>query len=128
MFNGIYSGVGYNPQMQIPYQTQYNTLRQDFSPKQEITKVNGENGARAFYLPPNSSVLLLDESQPIVWLKMTDGAGYPTITPYAITPYQAEPKPDFSSLEMRIKKLEDMINAKPDITNADSTTAKSSDK
>ena len=112
MFNGIYGGVGYNPQMQIPYQTQYNTLRQDFSPKQEIIRVNGENGARAFNLPPNSGILLLDETAPIVWLKQTDGAGYPTLTPYSITPYQAEPPIDTKSLEQRVTRLEELLNGK----------------
>ena len=33
-------------------------------------------------MPPNSSIILLDESAPLIWLKMNDGAGYPTITPY----------------------------------------------
>ena len=103
-----------------PYQTPVNPFRQDFMQRQEIIKVNGENGAKAYNMPPNSSILLLDETQPIVWLKMTDGAGYPTITPYSITPYQPEQKPDFSSLEMRIKKLEDMINEQSNNANVKS--------
>lgn len=129
MFNGIYGGVGYNPQMQIPYQTQYNTLRQDFSPKQEIIRVNGENGARAFNLPPNSGILLLDETAPIVWLKQTDGAGYPTLTPYSITPYQAEPPIDTKSLEQRVARLEELLNGKSHNGTAKSKTdtAKQSD-
>lgn len=103
----------YNPQyggyQQNPYQARFNSMQGDTTPRYDIVKVNGENGAKAFNLPPNSSVLLLDETAPIIWLKTTDGAGYPTITPYSITPYQAETKPDFNSLEARIKKLEDMI-------------------
>lgn len=43
-------------------------------PKQEVVKVNGENGARAFPMSANSSALLLDESGTIVWLVTTDGA------------------------------------------------------
>ena len=49
--------------------------------RMEVIKVNGEPGARAFNMPPNSSVLLLDESAPIVWLKTTDGAGYASLNP-----------------------------------------------
>ena len=37
-------------------------------------------------MPPNSSIILLDESAPLIWLKMTDGAGYSTITPYRKEP------------------------------------------
>ena len=80
--------------------------------RMEIVRVNGENGARAFQLPPNSNVLLLDESAPLVWLVQTDGAGYKTATPYSIAPYQAQSPPDYSSLEERIKRLEEMINGR----------------
>ena len=62
--------------------------------RQEIIRVNGENGARAYQMAPNSSALLLDESAPLVWLVQTDGAGYKTEAPYTITPYQAQPAPD----------------------------------
>ena len=86
--------------------------------RMEIVRVNGENGARAFQLPPNSNVLLLDESAPLVWLVQTDGAGYKTVAPYTIAPYQAQPAPDYSELEERIRRLEDLINGrKPDFAN-----------
>lgn len=86
--------------------------------RQEIVHVNGENGARAYQLPPNSNILLLDDTAAIVWLCQTDGAGYKTVTPYTITPYQPEPVPDMKSLESRIAKLEEMLNGKPDSSNA----------
>lgn len=78
--------------------------------KSEVTKVSGRNGATAFPLAPNSSALLLDETAPIVWLKTTDGAGYPTLTPYDISVHHDEPTVDTKSLEMRIAKLEEIIN------------------
>ncbi len=80
----------------------------------QITRVNGRNGADAFRMAPNSSILLMDENDPIVWLKQTDGAGYATVTPYTVTPYQAAQPVDVTSLESRVKRLEDMINAKSD--------------
>lgn len=83
--------------------------------KQDVIRVNGKGGAEAFVLPPNSSVLLLDETSPLVWLKTTDGAGYPSLTPYTITPYKEEPMPDFKTLSDRITKLEAVIN-EPDFT------------
>lgn len=85
----------------------------------EIIRVNGENGARAFQMAPNSSVLLMDEFAPLVWMAQTDGAGYKTVTPFKIAPYQADPAPDLGSLEGRIKRLEDMLNGwKPDAGSA----------
>ena len=67
---------------------------------------------------PNSSILLLDANDPIVWLKTTDGAGYPTLIPYTITPYQQPPEITNADLLARIKKLEAIINGKPDFANA----------
>ena len=87
---------------------------QSYIPQQrcEVVKVNGRNGAEMYQMAPNSSILLLDETAPIVWLKTTDGAGYPTITPYSITPYQPEPEISAKSLDERISKLEEIINAR----------------
>lgn len=83
--------------------------------RMEIIRVNGEGGARAYQMPPSSNALLLDEANPLVWLVQTDGAGYKTVTPYTITPYQAAPAPDLGTLEQRITRLEGMINGwKPD--------------
>lgn len=89
----------------------------------EVIRVNGKNGAEAFQMAPNSQVLLLDETAPIVWLKTTDGAGYPTVTPYEITPAQTQEQKDadkFAALESRISSLEELINAKSNTRNAKS--------
>lgn len=102
-----YNNPLYNPMvnpylgMQRPYQQQ---------PKQEVVKVNGENGARAFPLGANSSALLLDESGVIVWLVTTDGAGYKTVAPFDISPHEAAPAPNYNDLEQRISALERMMN------------------
>lgn len=87
--------------------------------RQEVIRVNGENGARAMGLAPNSSALVLDETAPIVWLCQTDGAGYKTCTAYKITPVQQEQQETVRSLEERIKRLEALINGKPDTQPAD---------
>ena len=78
--------------------------------QQQVVRVNGENGARAYQIGANSSAMLLDESGLMVWLVTSDGAGYKTVTSYDITPHQAEPVPDFGSLENRIKRLEETVN------------------
>ena len=103
-----YNPSGYNPSGYSP--TGYGMPRSVYT---EVVKVHGEEGANAFRLEPNSSILLLDETQPVVWLKVTDGAGYATLSPYSISPLQKTPPVDIQSLEARIKRIEDMINAKP---------------
>ena len=76
----------------------------------QIIRVNGENGARAFQMAPNSSSLLLDENNPILWLCQTDGAGYKSVTPYKIEPYKPEPAPDLEDILQRLNKLEEKVN------------------
>ena len=82
-----------------------------FANQQQVVRVNGENGARTYQLGANSSALLLDESGLMVWLVTSDGAGYKTVSAYDITPHQVAPAPDYGSLEERIKKLEEYMNA-----------------
>ena len=77
---------------------------------QQIVRVNGENGARAYQLPPNSSALLLDETAPLVWLVQSDGGGYRSATPYKIEKYEPEPQPDMKAIMDRLLSLEEKIN------------------
>lgn len=90
---------------------------QPYMQPQQIIKVNGENGARAYQMMPNSSALLLDESAPRLFLAQTDGAGYKTIASYKLEPYVEEPVPDLNELSTRISKLEEIINGKSNTTN-----------
>ena len=76
----------------------------------QVVRVNGENGARAYQMGPNSSALLLDESGNIVWLVTTDGAGYKTVGAYDITPHQQQMPAEYGDLETRIKRLEEIVN------------------
>ena len=78
-----------------------------------IVRVSGKPGAEAYQMAPNSEALLLDETQPVVWLKTTDGAGYPKLTAYDIIVHEEEVI-DYKSINERLKRLEDYINAKPD--------------
>lgn len=111
MYNMPYNMNGINGINNIPnYYNSQNNMVSGYGLKQEIIRVNGENGARTYQLQPNSSVLLLDESAPIVWLAQTDGAGYKTVSAYEIKPYEARPEIDLCDLETRIKRIEDMIN------------------
>ncbi len=96
--------------MQNPYQARLDALQPSQMQRCEITRVTGRNGAEAYQMPPNCSNLLLDETAPIVWLAQTDGAGYKSLTPYTITPYQPAPPVDVNSLEDRVRRLEELLN------------------
>lgn len=76
----------------------------------QVVKVNGEGGANAFSMGPNSSALLLDTSGTMIWAVTTDGAGYKTVVPYDIQPHKNPEQIAVKSLEDRIRRLEEMIN------------------
>ena len=80
------------------------------APQMQVTRVNGEGGANAFSIGPNSSALLLDTSGTMIWAVTTDGAGYKTVVPYDIAPHKTQEEKTYTTLESRIKRLEDMIN------------------
>jgi hypothetical protein len=121
--NNPYMTGGYQPIMQNPYQARLNAMQGDFMSRQDILRVNGENGAKMINLAPNGSALALDENAPILWVVQADGAGYKTVTPFSITPYQAATTPDYNTLEARIKRLESLINEQSDNANAKSSIA-----
>ena len=106
-------------QFMNPYLNPYGMQAQSYQPLQmntmgqpvQVVRVNGENGARSYQLGPNSSALLLDESGLMVWLCTTDGAGYKTVSAYDITPHQTAASPDYGTLETRVQRLEEIINA-----------------
>ena len=99
-----------------PYAQPYNNYPQRY----EILKVNGRNGAEALQMLPNSEALLLDSTAPLIWVAQTDGAGYKTLTPFTIAPYEPTPAPDnsqkLSDFETRLKRLEDLFNEKSNST------------
>ena len=100
----------------------YNYNPYGFIPRQEVVRVNGRNGAEAYQMAPNSSILLLDETAPIIWLKTTDGASYPTVTGYQITPVETQTERTvdarYSQLEERIAKLEEILDGKSNTSDA----------
>lgn len=83
------------------------------APRHEIIHVTGRGGVEALQMAPDSQVLLLDDTAPLVWLCKTDGAGYKTATPFAVTPYE-EPKPvDMAEINARLARLEELLNDQP---------------
>lgn len=93
-----------------PYITAAMPQQAQAVPQQEVVKVNGYNGANSYSMGANSSALLLDVSGKLVWMVTTDGAGYKTIGAYDITPHEDTISSAYNDLEIRITKLEAILN------------------
>ena len=115
MYNNFpYGGLFPQQQSQSGYNSMFNAQQQMNLPRTELIKVSGENGANAYAMAPNSSAALFDTTASVVYIKTTDGAGYPTITPFDLVPHKAAPQIDVASLEARIKRLEEVMASAPD--------------
>lgn len=60
------------------------------TPGATLIKVSGMEGAKAFQMPPNAAVALFHESEDIMYVKTTDGAGFPTIHTFRFEPYEED--------------------------------------
>jgi hypothetical protein len=110
-----------NPMGGMPYSNTYQTSNYSYRlPTYEIVRVNGRGGANAFQMGANSSILLLDETDNVVWLAQTDGAGYKTVTPFKISPYDEQPVVDVSAITARIEALENSVRELKEMRNVKS--------
>ncbi|MBR3161002.1 MAG: hypothetical protein IKF14_18395 [Atopobiaceae bacterium] len=64
-----------------PYQYQQTPQPQQFD---NVVTVTGIDGANAFRIGPNSRAILVDGNEDVVYLKTTDGGGFPTLRAFSI--------------------------------------------
>lgn len=85
----------FNPYQPMPsygygyYQPQQHQPQQQ--PMHGFVYVTGIDGAKAYQMPPNSEMPLFDDSGDVLYIKTTDGAGFPTITVVDCTRRDSQP-------------------------------------
>ena len=121
--NGFNNYNQFQPQLTQP---QVNT--------QNLIRVNGIDGAKAYQMPANSTVALFDNNEDIMYIKTTDGAGFPAIRTFAFNEVVANTNPiqdtaDYVTRDEFNKLKEELLNGKQSISRSKSnlTTDKSSD-
>lgn len=122
-YNAMFGGY---PQMSPYYANMYGQRQQQSQanvlPPQQVIQVDGRASIDTLQMSPNSSILIMDKSQPIVWLCVSDGLGKVTASAYDITPHQDIPPVDVNALEQRISALETMLTALTEV-NSDESNA-----
>ena len=104
----------YNPQMN----------NQQIFPQeqpQNLIRVNGIDGAKAYQMNANSTVALFDSNEDIMYIKNTDGSGFPSIRMFKFEEVnettKSEEKQDYiSRKEFEEFKKELMNNGKQSIS------------
>lgn len=71
-----------------PYANNYN------SNNNQLTRVTGIEGAKTYQMFPNSTVALFDSNEDIMYIKSTDGGGFPTIRTFKFEEVTSAPKQD----------------------------------
>lgn len=114
-------------QQQMP-QNQFSQFQQT-QPQiqtQNLIRVNGIDGAKAYQMTPNSTVALFDSNEDIMYVKSTDGAGFPQIRRFKFVEMQesqtkqAENVDFVSREEFENFKKEIMSNGKQSVRKSES--------
>lgn len=120
---------GFNNYNQFPQQ-----LNQPQMSTQNLIRVNGIDGAKAYQMPANSTVALFDNNEDIMYIKTTDGAGFPAIRTFAFNEVVRNTNPiqdttDYVTRDEFNKLKEELLNGKQSISRSKSnlTTDKSTD-
>lgn len=124
-YNNIYGGYPYgqtfNP-YSPPQQPQQNY---NVPPLNQYAYVNGPEGAKAFQVPPNQTMMLMDNDNPIVYMKQASATGQSFIRYFKLIEINEDQlknkssevnyalKSDLDSILARLSKLEE-INKKED--------------
>lgn len=115
MFQNPYAAL--MPQNQFYPQPQQALNNQQFLPQNEVQnliRVNSIEGAKAYQMSPNSTVALFDSNEDIMYIKSTDGAGFPSIRSFRFeelkTDTHPEPSVDYISREEFEKFKEEVMN------------------
>lgn len=132
MFQNPYASLmGQNPYYNQPMNNQQ-FFQQE--PTQSLIRVNGIEGAKAYQMNANSTVALFDSNNDIMYVKTTDGAGFPSIRTFNFVEIKQNEKSSgsqdyISRQEFEEFKKELMNNGKQSISRSKSnlTTDKSTD-
>lgn len=95
---------------------------------QNLIRVNGIDGAKTYQMPANSTVALFDSNEDIMYIKTTDGAGFPSIRTFNFVEIKQNEKSSgsqdyISRQEFEEFKKELMNNGKQSISRSKSNLA-----
>ena len=78
-------------------------------PQQQIIQANGKASIDALRMAPNSSVLIMDTTAPLVWMCVSDGLGNVSATAYDIAVHK-DPEPiSINALDERLAAIEKVL-------------------
>ena len=113
-----------------PYNAQYNAPQNAVN---QLIRVTGIDGAKAYQMAANSTVALFDSNEDIMYVKTTDGAGFGTIRAFSFSEIDlsatAKPttteyvtKAEFEKLRNEVQTYAEQFISKPKTAKSKSAT------
>ena len=111
---------------QQPLYNNQSAYQQSYQQSMNLTRVTGYEGARAYQMPANSTAALFDSNDDVMYIKSTDGAGFPTIRTFRFEEMRGtattSPRDDYISRKEFEDFKKEMLNyAKQSIQSAAGT-------
>lgn len=78
-------------------------------PPQQILQANGKASIDSIRMSPNSSALIADTTQPIVWKCISDGLGNVKAEAFDITPHKTEEQVEKENLNSTLNEINDRL-------------------
>ncbi len=85
--------------------------------RQELIRVNGLDGAKAYQMMANSVVALFDANADLMYIKSTDGAGFPSIRVFSFSeqvqndaPVQNGSGETYSQILQTLDEIKEMLS------------------
>lgn len=85
-------------------------------PYNALIKVSGIEGARAYQMPPDSAIPLFHATEDVLYIKTTDGAGFPSIRQFRFEEIDPQPsnadyvkRDEFEELKGAIANVEQLV-------------------
>lgn len=115
------------------YYPQMNYQQSLYGQTNNLIRVNGIEGAKAYQMTPNGTAVLFDDNNDVFYLKTSDGAGFSSIRKFTFTELKKpteSPTDDFmtkAEFNTEIEKIREELRnyGKQHIQQSESTKSKS---
>ena len=105
----------------------YGFYQQPYGGSEQLIRVTGLDGAKAYQMRPNSAVALFDGAEDLFYLKSTDGAGFPTIRVFRFEEVTATPAaPEYITKAEFEKFKEEFLNGQQHIQESEQPNRRAS--
>lgn len=94
-----------------PYQMNFgmNQAQQNVLPPQQILQANGKASIEALRMSPNSSALIADSTQPVIWKCISDSLGNVSAVAYDVTPHKDEAVAEKETMTRSIESITERL-------------------